>query len=103
MRPITWRGSAAVLVLASISGTVRAEDVYPAFRGDGSGRTLAKSLPLEWSPKSVAWQVKLPGYGQSSPVVYKGKVFVTAVDGPNKEKNLVAAYHLATGKQAWEK
>ncbi|MFO0846291.1 MAG: PQQ-binding-like beta-propeller repeat protein [Gemmataceae bacterium] len=89
----------AVLVAA---GAAPAADNYPAFRGDGNGRAEAKNLPVEWSPKALAWKVKLPGYGQSSPVVHGGKVFVTAVEGPNKEKNLVAAYDLATGKELWK-
>lgn len=80
-----------------------AEQSYAAFRGDGSGRSQAKQLPLTWSPSSVTWKVKLPGYGQSSPVIYAGKVFVTAIEGPNKERNLVACYDLQSGKQYWQK
>lgn len=90
-------------IVLGLANAATAGDTYAAFRGDGSGRTTAKDLPLEWSPKSLAWEVKLTGYGQSSPVVYKGKVFVTAIDGPNKEKNLVAAYDVMTGKKLWEK
>jgi hypothetical protein len=35
-------------------------------------------MPLAWSPESgIAWQKELPGYGQSSPVIFNGRVFVT--------------------------
>lgn len=102
MRPGSWM--AAVVLLAGVeAGVALGGEDYPAFRGDGSGRSTAKGLPLEWTPGSVAWKVKLPGYGQSSPVVYGGKVFVTAIEGPNKEKNLVAAYDLKTGKEIWKR
>src|SRR5882672_1559382 len=65
-------------------------DVWPGFRGAGDSHTAARELPLEWADdKNVAWDVALPGYGQSSPVVWRDKVFLTAVEGANKEKLLV--------------
>jgi outer membrane protein assembly factor BamB len=77
---------------------------WPGFRGDGSSSTSAGNLPLEWSPaKGVAWQVELPGYGQSSPVIWGDTVFITAASGKMKETLIVAAYDLATGKQKWLK
>ncbi|MFO0938691.1 MAG: PQQ-binding-like beta-propeller repeat protein [Gemmataceae bacterium] len=77
---------------------------WPGFRGDGSSTSAAKSLPLNWSPnKNIAWRIPLPGYGQSSPVVWGDRVFVTAVDGDQKEKLLVVAVDLKNGKTVWEK
>ncbi|MBY0230661.1 MAG: PQQ-like beta-propeller repeat protein [Gemmataceae bacterium] len=78
-----------------------AADAWTGFRGDGSGVSAAKNLPLEWTPKTLAWSAKLPGYGQSSPVIRSGKAFVTACDGPMKDKCLVLAFDLATGKELW--
>lgn len=44
---------------------------WPGFRGDGSSTSTAKNLPLTWSPtENLAWRTPLPGYGQSSPVVW---------------------------------
>src|SRR6476661_10312719 len=61
-------------------------DVWPAFRGSGDSVSEAKQLPLKWSAtENVAWTADLPGYGQSSPVVWKGKAFVTAVEGEFKD------------------
>ncbi len=75
---------------------------WPGFRGDGTGLSPEKALPLTWSPKeNVAWRVDLPGYGQSSPVVWKGHVYVTAVEGEQREKGHVAAYDVKTGKLLW--
>ncbi|HEY1189357.1 MAG TPA: PQQ-binding-like beta-propeller repeat protein [Gemmata sp.] len=79
-------------------------DTWPGFRNDGSGCTTARALPLTWGPKeNVAWRTALPGYGQSSPVVWKGRAFVTAVEGPEKEKALVVAVDLRTGAVVWKK
>ncbi len=90
----------ASLALAASGGA----DTWPGFRGDGTGVTTARGLPLTWSPtENAGWRAALPGYGQSSPVVWKGRVYVTAVDGPEKERCLVVALDAATGKAVWTK
>jgi outer membrane protein assembly factor BamB len=82
----------------------RDDDVWPGFRGAGDSHTDARRLPLEWADhKNVAWNVALPGYGQSSPVVWRGRVFLTATQGPAKEKLTVLCHELRSGKQLWLK
>ncbi len=77
-------------------------DTWPGFRGDGSAVTPAENLPVRWTPEDgVAWRVAVSGYGQSAPVVWKDRVFVTSVDGPEQERGLVHAYHLADGQRLW--
>ena len=61
----------------------------------------AESLPLEWTPEQVAYTIDLEGYGQSSPVVHGGQIYVTTVEGPNKETCRVAAYALEDGRKLW--
>jgi outer membrane protein assembly factor BamB len=79
-------------------------ETWPGFRGDGSSSTVAKNLPLKWSPtENVAWRRPLPGYGQSSPVVWKDRAFVTAIDGAEKEKLFVVAVDVKAGKVVWKK
>ena len=62
---------------------------WPGWRGPtGQGISDEKALPTEWDAKSgknVLWKAPLPGGGkvradhnQSSPIVVRGKVFVTA-------------------------
>jgi outer membrane protein assembly factor BamB len=77
-------------------------DTWPGFRGDGSGVTAAKNLPIRWNPEdSVAWKAAVRGYGQSAPVVWKDRIFVTSADGPNQEQSFVHAYRLADGQLLW--
>jgi outer membrane protein assembly factor BamB len=77
---------------------------WPGFRGDGSSTSAAKNLPVTWSPaRNVAWRTPLPGYGQSSPVVWGGRVFLTAVDGEEKENLFVVAVDTRSGVVAWKK
>src|ERR1041385_4998543 len=92
------------LLLALLLGADPAPaESWPGFRGDGTSRTAA-NLPLRWSPnENVAWRTPLPGYGQSCPVVWRDRVFVTAIDRDEKEKLFVVAVDMATGKAAWKK
>jgi outer membrane protein assembly factor BamB len=81
-----------------------AGNVWPGFRGDGRSVSLARNLPLEWSPqKNIAFRIRLPGYGQSSPVVWKGQVYVTAIEGEQKEKLHILAIRLSDGQVVWHK
>lgn len=60
--------------------------------------------PLRWAPgKNIAWQADLPGYGQSRPTVWRGVVYVTTVEGANKETLHLSAYDAKTGKLRWRR
>jgi outer membrane protein assembly factor BamB len=89
------------LVATSVPG---GSDVWPGFRGDGSSRTRARNLPVHWSPtESLAWRVETPGYGQSAPVAWKGRVYVTSVEGDEKETLHVLCYAADDGRKLWQK
>jgi outer membrane protein assembly factor BamB len=68
---------AVVVLLTSISAA-RAED-WPEFRGPtGQGHATGR-LPTEWGPDTgVAWKQEVPGEGWSSPVVCRGRLYLTA-------------------------
>lgn len=74
--------SLALFLSASIA--FAAEDEWPQFRGpDGQGISNATGVPLKWSAtENVAWKVEVPGRGWSSPVLSRGKLYLTsAVEG----------------------
>ena len=76
---------------------------WPAFLGDGGGGIDPASLPVEWSPdRHIAWEADLEGYGQSSPVIKNGRIFVTSVTGEMKNQFHVFAFNLRDGKQIWK-
>ncbi len=62
-----------------------AERQWPRLRGpDGQGTADEATLPLHWSPtENVAWKVAIAGRGNSSPVVWNDRIFITsaAADG----------------------
>lgn len=95
-----------LLALCCLGSTVAvaAELSWPSFRGLGDSHSTAVNLPLTWSDtQNVAWKKDLPGFGQSSPVVWKDLIFVTSVKGDNKETLQVTCLKVASGEVAWEK
>ena len=109
----------ALCVIALITPFARAED-WPQFRGpSGMGVCLETELPLMWGGKAdenVLWKVPLPGttakgkadHNQSSPIIWKGRIFVTTAYWPDgtetKEfpEHHVTCYRLSDGKQLWD-
>jgi len=83
--------------------TTAAADRWPSFHNGGNTSVSVKGLPVKWSPeKGVAWTAPLPGYGQSSPVVWKDRVYLTAIEGKNKERCHVLACNAHSGKPLWK-
>lgn len=77
---------------------------WPGFRGAGDSHTQVADLPLTWDDTTnIAWNVEIKGYGQSSPVVFGDHVFVTSIDGPNREKLLLLCFSLKSGELQWQK
>lgn len=77
---------AGFMILMS-TGLVFAEN-WPGWRGDGSGISSEKNLPLKWSEQeNVKWKRAIPGVGHSSPIVWGNCVFITTAiaEDPNVE------------------
>ena len=77
---------------------------WPQWRGPAAdGIADGRTLPARWSEtENVRWSVKLPGWGTSSPVVYKDRLYVTSqteLDG--KKSLLTLCFDRRTGKELW--
>lgn len=87
------------LACASLNSIARCD--WTSFRAGGASH-VESELPLKWtSEKGIAWQHELPGYGQSTPIIAAGRVYVTAVEGTRKEQALMLCYALDTGHEIW--
>jgi len=91
----------AFLILALLPAVARADD-WPQFRGpSGSGVSGEADVPVEWGPgKNLRWTTPLPGTGSSSPIVSKGRVFVTAAEDKGKKRSLLCLDR-KTGAVLW--
>lgn len=74
-----------LLALSAAALPARAQE-WPRFRGpQGAGVTDVKGIPLEWSAdKNIAWKYDLPGAGASSPVLWKGRIYLTWYGGVDR-------------------
>jgi outer membrane protein assembly factor BamB len=100
--PSRCRMLKSLVLTALLAANPVGPDNWSEFRNGGSSRASQASYPLRWSPEQgIAWQVELPGYGQSTPIVWEGTVYLIAVEGPMKEVGAVLAYDGKTGEQKW--
>jgi outer membrane protein assembly factor BamB len=91
----------ACILLVSLSPAALAEN-WPTWRGPNYDNTSnEKNLPTEWGPgKNIVWELKMPGRGSSSPVVWGDRIFLTAMDGDDE----VALLCITTdGKELWRR
>jgi outer membrane protein assembly factor BamB len=92
--------------LAAVLGSLHAapDTNWPRFRGpNGSGQAAAVTkLPEEWTEEASAWSVPLPGEGNSSPVIWGERVFITSAVGRG-ERRVVICFDIHSGKQLWRK
>src|SRR5262245_60062206 len=106
------------LIFCTLPAKVRAGDAWPCWRGpSGMGLSDEKDLPLSWSVnENLLWKAPLPGietrakrdHNQSSPIVWKDRVFVIAAfwsEGSSQTEfpeHHVACYAAADGKLLWD-
>lgn len=96
-----------VLVLSAIgfAPPVSAED-WPQFRGPKSeGNYKGPELPIEWgTEKNLVWKTTIPGHGWSSPIVWKGKIYLTtAVEDKGNFSLQALCVDSKNGEIAWQK
>ena len=77
---------------------------WPCWRGPNADGVCDESrLPLTWSTtENIRWKVPLPGPGNSTPIVWGSRVFLTqALD--NGKRRAVIAFRRADGEKLWQR
>jgi len=96
MRKYSVLSLLASCVLLGVS-TAATHGDWPSFRNGGSS-TASNQLPMDWTPElGVVWQQETKGYGQSAPIVWQERVYVTSVEGPMKETCTLSCYKIHDG------
>ncbi len=91
-----------LLLVASQAVNLAAETNWTRWRGpQGNGHTDQK-LPVQWSEQDVVWRTDLPGRGQSSPVVWGDRIFLTAALEDGRER-VVLCLNRKDGRILWQK
>jgi len=77
---------------------------WPMWRGaTGVGLSQEKNLPVKWSAtEKIAWKVTLPYRGNSTPIIWGEKIFLTQPLEEEKERALICMDRL-DGKVLWQR
>lgn len=77
-------------------------EAWPGFLGPSSETLDAEDLPLRWGAnEGIRWMSEIPGHGQSSPVVWGDKIFVSSVEGELKDVYHITCFNRITGEMNW--
>ncbi len=93
----------ALIILLGLTVPALADN-WPTWRGpDGQGHSAERNLPVKWSTtENVRWKVPLPDRGNSTPIVWGDRVFLTqAVE--KEGRRLVMCFARADGKLLWQR
>jgi outer membrane protein assembly factor BamB len=76
---------------------------WPRWRGpSGQGLVRTTGYPDRWSAtENVAWKVPVPGRGNSSPIVWGDRIFLTTAHDGGRRLSVVS-YRRADGVKLWE-
>jgi outer membrane protein assembly factor BamB len=95
--------AAAATNLAIVLPCLGAEKQWPRFRGpSGQGETNHHALPTMWDKdgRNVRWRVKVPGAGNSSPIIWGDNIFLTSADVKGAER-FVHCFNRTDGSLRW--
>lgn len=94
----------AISSLLTLSAAVAHADNWPAWRGPtGQGFCFEKNLPLKWSAKeNVKWRIPLADAGNSTPVIWGDKIFLTQANKGGAVRSLLCLAR-ADGNLLWKK
>ncbi len=103
MKPIILL-SAVLFAVSGFFASVAGAGDWPAFRGPrGDGTADENGLPTKWSAKeNIAWRTPLPAPGNSSPIVWGDKVFVTGALDDGLRRTLMC-FNRDDGKLLWQR
>lgn len=85
--------------------TGRHLDQWPGFRGlSAQGVAPGGSPPVRFGPnEGLRWKVELPGEGNSSPVIWGDRLFLTWQSGDRRSPDLyLGAWDRRTGRALWQ-
>ncbi len=102
--PKTAEISASKTAVPAESTELKIDDAdWPMWRGPhADGVATGPAVPTKWTEtENVAWKVKLPGRGHSSPIIVGDRVYLETADEQQKVQSVVCLDR-KDGKQVWQ-
>ncbi len=104
----TWEFASSALALQDTDVSMVATEgegarYWPRWRGpSGQGFASGTSYPDKWSAtENVLWKVSVPGEGNSSPIVWGDRIFLTTAREGGRRLSLLA-FRRSDGSLLWE-
>jgi outer membrane protein assembly factor BamB len=100
-RSVCMKHFAALLVFCLAVSTSATD--WPAWRGPhGDGASEQTGVPVRWSKtENIKWRTPLPGPGNSTPIVWNDRVFLTQATENGRRRSLIC-FDRESGKPRWE-
>ena len=92
-------------VICLTTSLIQAEN-WPQYRGtDGSGHSQETDVPVKWDNNNVAWKAEIQGDGQSTPVIWGNRLFITSARLVENDLRFrgITCYDKNTGKMLWSR
>jgi len=101
--PLTLPRLLSASLLLLLPTLLLADSNWPRWRGPRQdGHSAETGLPETWDAGSVTWKVSLPGIGQSSPILWGERIFLTsALD--NGRQRVVFCVDRNDGRILWQR
>ena len=100
---VGWLGVlAGVIALCIGIASASAAGDWPHWRGPSSdGHSTETNVPVTWDANSIVWKADLPGQGQSSPVIWGDRLFLTTALESGRQRVLFCVDR-KDGKIVWQ-
>src|SRR6186713_791842 len=103
LRPLHLDGQQPAPAVQMVGDTGEGAKYWARWRGpSGQGVVSGTGYPDSWSAtENVKWKVAVPGSGNSSPIVWKDRIFLTTAE-ENGSKLSLLSYNRSDGKRLWQ-
>ena len=93
-----------ILLLLTVSFVPALAGNWPQWRGpQGIGISDEVNLPLTWSAEdNIRWRTPLPGPGNSTPIVWEDRIFVSGAEDEGRIRTLMC-FHRDNGELQWKR
>lgn len=99
---LALRLSVLMLLVVFTASFSMAEVNWPRWRGQlENGHSQDANVPTKWDADKLVWKADLPGSGQSSPVIWGDKIFLTSALDKGQER-VVLCISRTSGKILWQ-
>ncbi|MCH8188045.1 MAG: PQQ-binding-like beta-propeller repeat protein [Proteobacteria bacterium] len=96
-----WFYGLLLAILCLPMGVAQGESNWPRWRGPSQdGHYNGPAAPTQWNADSVVWKAPMKGRGQSSPIIWAERIFLTTADDATETMSLLCLDR-ASGKKLW--